>query len=334
MDKKYFGTLPTGEDVHIFTIKNESAELTVMDRGATIVSFKAFDSEIVGGYDSLDGYLQDTSHQGATIGRVANRIENACFKMDGAIYMLPANDGDNCLHGGIGFDYKMWTVCGFNENSIELTYTSEDGEEGFPAELKCIVKFTLRDTELIIDYDATPSSKTPIALTNHSYFNLDGFGGTVLKHNCQIFADKYTAVNDNLIPSGEHPSVKGTAFDFTEAHKIGERVGDDFIGYDHNFVLCPDSFAEYSGKKLGLAAKVWNDRLEMKVYTDQPGIQFYIANFLGDNKPLFKGGIKPIKHGAFCLEAQTEPNCINHGEGFYDAGEHYTQTTVYKIEKL
>ncbi len=334
MNKRFFGTLPSGEAVHTYTIENDNASLTVMDRGATIVSFRVFGTEIVGGFDSIDGYLEDTSHQGATIGRVANRIEDATFTMDGAIYMLTANNGCHCLHGGDGFDYRMWTVEDANGDSILLSYLSKDGEEGFPNELKCTVKFTLSGIELIIDYDAIPSGKTPVVMTNHAYFNLDGFGGTILDHTARIYADTYTEVNESLIPNGDHPNVKGTAFDFTEPRKIGERVGSDFEGYDHNFVLAPTSFAKYSGKELGLAAEVDNGRLKMSVYTDQPGVQFYIANFLGDNKPLFKGGIKAIKHGAFCLEAQNEPNCINHGIGFYEAGEHYTQTTVYKIEKL
>ena len=333
MEKKLFGNLPTGEAVYTYTLKNESAELTLMTRGATIVNFNVFGTDIIGGYDTLEAYLQDNSHQGATIGRVANRIANATFTMDGAIYMLPANNNGNCLHGGNGFDYKIWDVSAVSDDRITFTYVSADGEEGFPSELRCDVTFILDGATLIIDYIAIPMGKTPIALTNHSYFNLDGFGETIKDHTAIIYANSYTDVDEKLIPNGNRPSVVGTPFDFTEPHKIGERVGGNFVGYDHNFILSPSKFDKFIDKELGLIAEVSGKRLKMSVYTDQPGVQFYIANFLG-GKPDFKGGIERIKHGAFCLETQTEPDCINHGLGFYDAGEKYVHTTVYKVEKL
>lgn len=335
MTKTFFGTLPTGDGTHIYTIKNADASLSVLDFGAKITSFNTFGVEIVGGFDTLEGYAKDTSHQGATIGRVANRIGGAHFVMDGKEYQVTQNDNGNCLHGGVGFDYRMWTLSDSGDDFLTFTYTSLDGEEGFPANLTARVTFTLKGATLIIDYKAVPDGRTPIALTNHSYFNLDGFGGTIEDHVATIYADKYTEVSGNLIPNGKRPDVVGTAFDFRTPHKIGERVGGDFIGYDHNFILSPTVYESFCGKKLALAANVTNGKLSLSVYTDQPGIQFYIGNFLGSNPddPLFRGNVKPIFHGAFCLEAQTEPDCINHGEGFYDAGEVYTQTTVYKVEK-
>ncbi len=336
MKKTYFGTLENGDVTSLYTIENKKASLSILDYGAKIQSFKAFGTEIVGGFDTLDGYLKDTSHQGGTIGRVANRIGNARFTMDGVEYKVTANDGDNCLHGGDGFDCKMWSVSEFSDNSLTFTYTSADGEEGFPASLKTSVRFTLVDASVIISYIAVPDGKTPIALTNHAYFNLDGFGGTVTEHIATIYADKYTEVSESLIPNGNRPDVVGTPFDFKAPHKIGERVGGDFIGYDHNFILSPEKFETFDSKRLGLAAEVTNGRLKLSVFTDQPGIQFYIGNFLGtaENEPKFSGDIAPVVHGAFCLEAQTEPDCINHGIGFYDVGDIYTQTTVYKVEKV
>ena len=334
MDKKLFGSID-GKDVYIYTLKNDHAEAKIMTRGATLVSFRPYDVDIVGGFDTIEGYLSDNSHQGAIIGRVANRVADATFTMDGAIYMLPDNDHGNCLHGGRGFDYRLWTVESASDDSITLSYYSADGEEGFPSGLQVAVTYTLSDATLIISYKATPDGKTPIALTNHAYFNLDGFGGTVKEHTVQICANSYTEVDEKLIPNGNRPAVDGTPFDLREPHKIGERFSDEFGGYDHNFVLCPTIFKEFCNSSLGLAAIVEGDSLKMSVYTDQPGIQFYTANFLKQIAPehLFHGGITPIKHGAFCLEAQTEPNCINHGEGFYDAGEVYTHTTVYEIER-
>ncbi|MBQ7386928.1 MAG: galactose mutarotase [Clostridia bacterium] len=333
MKKEFFGRLPSGEDVYSYTLENDLASLKIMTRGATVLSFKPYGRDIVGGFDTLEDYLKDVSHQGATIGRVANRIADAQFTMDGAIYMVTENDNGNCLHGGAGFDYKNWDVECVSESSITLSYYSADGEEGFPAGLLSKVTFTLDGATLIITYEAKPEGKTPIALTNHSYFNLDGFGGEICDHIATIYADKYTEVNGKLIPNGNRPSVVGTAFDFTEPHAIGERIGGDFVGYDHNFVLAPKSFKEFAGVNAGLAASVENADMRLNVYTDQPGVQFYIGNFMQKIEPSFRGGVKPIPHGAFCLETQTEPNCINHGVGFYDAGDVYTHICVYEVEK-
>ena len=195
------------------------------------------------------------------------------------------------------------------------------------------MRYSVENGALIIEYVAVPKAKTPISLTNHSYFNLDGFGGDIKSHKAIIYAENYSEVNERLIPTGEHPSVFGTRFDFTEPHEIGERIGGDFIGYDHNFILKPKTTKVFAEREIALAAEVFGKSLVMKTYTDQPGIQLYIGNFLGEG-PNFKGGIKQIRHGAFCIEAQTEPNSVNHGIGIYDAGEVYTQTTVYEIEKI
>ena len=333
MEKIFFGTLPDGKDVHLYVIKNEYCTLTVSDFGLTVVGFETFSRDIIGGFDSLNGYLADDSHQGGTIGRVANRIEGARFTMDGRTYSLPKNDGDNCLHGGLGFDRRMWEFESSDEKSMTFSYFSKDGEEGFPADLSVKVTMTLDGTALIISYEAKPEGRTPIALTNHSYFNLDGFGADIKEHTARIYAQKYTEVGENLIPTGRTPCVLGTAFDFTEPHKIGERLSEDFVGYDHNYILSPTVYEEFLGRRAGLAAEVWSSDLKLSVYTDMPGVQFYIGNFLG-NGPDFKGGVRQVRHGAFCLETQTEPNCINRGEGFYNAGEVYRHLCVYRVEKI
>lgn len=334
MTREIFGTLKNGDKVEIVTLTNAVAELKVMTRGATIVSFKPFGVDIVGGYDSIEDYEADTdSYQGATVGRVANRIGDACFTMDGAIYMVTENDNGNCLHGGKGFSFKLWNIEELTEDSITLSYHSFDGEDGFPASLLTKVKFTLQNAAVIIEYNAIPDGKTPIALTNHSYFNLDGFGGVVDNHIAMIYANNYTEVDEKLIPSGVRPSVDGNAFDFRTPKRIGEDFGKSVDGYDHNFILCPKIYGQFKEKSIPLVASVTNEKLILNVYTDQPGVQFYTGNFLG-GEPNFRGGVKRIKHGAFCLEAQTEPNCINHGIGFYDAGEVYRQITVYEVKKI
>ena len=333
MEKNVFGKSLSGDDVNLYTLENECAKLTVMDFGLIVVGFEVYGRDIIGGFDTFDDYIKDDSHQGGTIGRVANRIADAGFTLDGKLYRLPKNDGENCLHGGLGFDRRVWTLKESRADALTFSYTSADGEEGFPANLEVAVTMMLKESSLIISYEATPDGKTPIALTNHSYFNLDGFGGNIENHTARIYADKYTDVGENLIPNGNRPSVLRTVFDFTKPHRIGERLSDDFIGYDHNFILSPTVFEEFLGTRTALAAEIWNKDLKLSVYTDQPGIQFYIGNFLG-NGPDFKGGVKQVRHGAFCLETQTEPNCINHGEGFYDKGETYRHICVYKVEKI
>lgn len=341
MEKKLFGILDTGAEIYEYTLKNEDAEVSIITYGGVIRKFTVFGTDIVGGYDTLDAYIADDSHQGGIIGRVANRVGGASFTMDGKRYFLPKNDGENCLHGGNGFDRRIWSLAEYSEadkpenygkESITLTYVSKDGEEGFPAELAIAVCYTLKGTALHISYVAIPSGKTPISLTNHAYFNLNGLGGDVLSHEVEIFADSYTSVDENLIPDGNKPSVSGTAMDFLTPHTIGERIGEVAGGYDHNYILSPREYINLGNIKLGLAARVKGDKLTMNVYTDRPGIQFYTGNFLG-GAPDFKDGVKRIKHGAFCLETQIEPNAINNGLGFFNEGEIYSHNTLYSIER-
>lgn len=334
MEKQLFGTLPTGEQVYAYTLTNNVASVTFITRGATIADFTVFGTSIVGGFEDLATYLLDTSHQGAIVGRVANRIGNASFTMDGKTYEVTKNNlGKHCLHGGKGFDVRLFTVTRTTENSVTFAYTSQDGEEGFPNRLHLEVTYTLNDSSLQIDYTATPEGKTPIILTNHAYFHLDGFGGTIYNHSAQIFADTYTEVDGEQIPTGKHLPVKDTPLDLNTPTRLGERINATFKGYDTYYQTKPQAYKLCNGKNLGLVAKVDNGNLQMRVYTDQPGLQFYTANTMGKG-PDFKGGIKKINHGAFCLETQTEPDCISHGKEFYSAGETYTQSTVYEIIKL
>lgn len=334
MKREFFGYTKSGERAEIVTLSNDVAELRVMTRGATIVSFKPFGVDVIGGYDDLSSYESDTgSYQGATVGRVANRISDACFTMDGALYMVTDNDRGNCLHGGDGFSYKNWRIEDLTADSVTMSYFSADGEEGFPSAVFCKVTFTLRGSAVEIYYQAVPDGKTPIAMTNHSYFNLDGFGGLINEQVLTINADSYTEVGDNLIPTGERPSVKDTPFDFRSPKRIGKEFGKSVDGYDHNFIICPELCDYNEDFGLPMVASATNGKLMLNVYTDQPGVQFYTGNFLF-GEPDFRGGVKKIKHGAFCLETQTEPNCINHGIGFYDLGDLYEHTTVYEVLKV
>ncbi len=253
--------------------------------------------------------------------------------MNGKVYTLTKNDGENSLHGGCGFDRRLWDVISYSDNEIELSYLSPDGEEGYPANLRTTVKYTLIGPSLMLDYTATPDGKTPISLTNHVYFNLDGLGGDVLSHNMQFFADKYTEVNSCLIPTGKRPDVAGTPLDFTAPKAIGRDIGDDFAGYDHNMILAPTESDIFQGKELSLGAIMDNGKLKMSVYTDQPCIQFYTGGGLPGTAD-FKGGIPAVKFGGVCLETQIEQNCPNRGVNFFEKGEIYTHSVIYKIEKI
>ena len=329
MEKIYFGNLNSGEKIHKYVLKNEALTLTVTDRGATIVSLIYRGKNMVGYFDTLADYKADVSHQGAIIGRVANRIENAELTIDGRTHKLTQNNGTSCLHGGVGFDFKRWYVSEYFDEKITFTYTSADGEEGFPARIDVAVSYILSGNDLIIDYKAVPDGKTAINLTNHAYFNLSG-EGDVLSHRLKIYAETYTESDSRLIPTGNHPSVLGTALDFLDFHEIGERICESFKGYDHNFVISPTKSKIFLSKNLALAAEVTSSSVKLDVYTDQPGIQLYIgARPSGSDE---SGKVIWTPKGAFCLEAQIEPNSVNHGMGIYDKGEVYTQTTVYSFK--
>ena len=335
MEKKLFGTL-NDKEIYSYSLQNGKIFARILSYGAILNAFGFDDGEnknLIGSFDTVEDYILDDSYQGAIIGRVANRIENAAFTIDGVKYDLPKNNGNHCHHGGFGFNSKIWDVTECSDTHITLSYYSADGESGFPGGLKVTVSYILSDSALIMDYTAYPEKKTPISLTNHAYFNLDGVGGDIYSHKIAIYADKYSEIAENLIPTGKQLDVEGTVFDMRESILLGDVLENGFYGYDHNFCLSPMSYDYFIGEKLGLAARVSSNSNCLSVYTNTPGIQLYTANALA-GVPDFAGGIKKLNHGAFCLEAQIEPNSVNRGIGIYDAGETYRQTTVYKLTKI
>ena len=333
MQQKFFGNLSDGSEVTLYTIKGDNVAVEIMSRGATIVRFYAFGTDIVAGFDTLEGFVEDTaSYQGAVIGRVSNRVKNAIFTMDGKDYKLYKNDGEHSLHGGLyGFNTKNWKLVSHTENSLTLSCVSPDGEEGYPSTVYTEVVYTVIGDSLMIEYMAKSDGKTPISLTNHSYFNLNGISDTILSHEAEIYADSITEVGSDLIPNGNHPAVVGTPFDFNSRHTIGQFVSESFDGYDHNYVLNPKESGEFMGESLPLVAKFFGDKLEMDVYTNQPCAQLYTGNYLKDMT--FKGGVPAIKHGAFCFETQIEPNSVNNGIGIYDQTDTYNHKVVYALKK-
>jgi len=348
--KSPFGKAPDGEEVDLYTLTNKNgAEAAITTYGGSVVWLKVPDrdgklGDVVLGFDSVDGYVSNTSYLGALIGRYGNRIGHAQFKLDGKTYTLAKNNGENTLHGGTkGFNKAVWTakeIPAKDGQALELSYLSKDGEEGFPGNLHVRVIYTLEDSNALkIEYFATTDKDTVVNLTNHSYFNLAGPGsgsGDILGHILMIEADKFTPVDSGLIPTGELRDVAGTPFDFRKPTPIGARIDSDDEqiklggGYDHNFVL-----RRKAGEAISLAARVVEPKTGrvMEVWTTQPGVQFYTGNFL-DGSLHGKGGISYTKRSAFCLETQHFPDSPNKPKfpsTELKPGEHYHTTTIYKF---
>jgi aldose 1-epimerase len=351
MNVEPFGKNAEGQAVRVYTLTNQAgAEARILNYGGILVSLKVPDragklADVVLGFDNIDGYLQDKSYLGALVGRYGNRIAQGKFSLGGATYTLAKNNGVNSLHGGdVGFNRKMWEardVTGSSDPSLELIYISKAGEEGYPGTLSVKVVYTLTaDNALKIDYSATTDAETVVNLTNHAYFNLVGQGeGDVLQHEVLLRADRYTPVNDALIPTGELALVKGTPFDFQTPTAIGARIGQDNQqlkyghGYDHNWVL-----SGREGNALtepALAAEVYEPKSGrvLQVFTTEPGIQFYTGNFL-DGTAHGKGGKVYNQRYGFCLETQHFPDSPNHPDFPSTAlkpGQQYRTTTIYKF---
>ena len=328
-----------GKKVYLFTLTNaKGTEVKISNYGGTVTSFVTADktgkSAIIIGFDSLNNYLQKPPYFGALIGRYGNRIGNAKFTLDGKEYKLAANDGKNALHGGLkGFDKVVWdaTVVNDSLSSLTLNYISKDGEEGYPGNLKVIVKYTLtEDNELKIEYNAETDKATPINLTNHTYFNLSGdVSNTILNHTLMIDADHYTPVDSTLIPTGEIKAVKGTPFDFTSPKKIGRDIDSVKKGYDHNWVLNKKGA---SLQKVAVLSDSVSGR-SLEVYTTEPGLQFYTGNFL-NGKFINRDGKSINQHTALCMETQhfpDSPNKPNFPSTILKPGEKYHSETVYKV---
>ncbi len=329
-----FGTIGT-DSISLFTLKNnQGMEVGITNYGATLTSIITPDKngvagDVLLGFNSLNGILQKGNpFFGNIVGRFANRIAGAKFILNGKTYPLAANNGKNTLHGGLkGFDKVIWSVKNMTDSSITLTYFSKDGEEGFPGNLTASIEYSLSaDNALKLDYMATTDAPTVINLTNHSYFNLSaGVDSNVLKQELSIKADLYTPVNDELIPLGKNMPVAGGPMDFMAAKAIGRDIDQVKGGYDHNYVL-------NAGE--GVAAEAYDPTSGrvMKMYTTQPGVQFYTGNFLNGGHADTKKGRRYGKHAGFCLETQHYPDSPNQPQfptTTLNPGETYHQTTVY-----
>ena len=336
--KTYYGSIGN-DSVFQYTLKNDKGtEVKIINYGGTITNLLVADKnnqvgDVVLGFNSLSGYQQTGNpYFGCLVGRYANRIANAKFILDGKTYTLAANNNGNTLHGGVkGFDKVIWTVDAFDSTGLQLSYNSKDGEEGYPGNLQVKVIYSLSaDNELKIDYTATTDKPTPVNLTNHAYFNLSaGKDSTILDHELMLNADRYTAVNDKYIPTGQSPAVKNTPMDFNKAKRIGNDIDKVKGGYDHNWVLNKKS------NDLSLIGSLYHPASGrfVEIYTTQPGIQFYTGNFL-DGSLTGRNGEKYIRHAGLCLETQhfpDSPNQPSFPNSILKPGETYHEVTSYKF---
>lgn len=337
--KSAFGNID-GKEIYLYELNNPGKMIIrITNFGGIVTSVIVPDrdgkmEDVVLGFDSLQAYLKGHPYFGCITGRYANRIAGGKFSIDGKEYQLAQNAGGNSLHGGIrGFDKVVWDSKEYRngeEAGVELTYLSPDGEEGYPGNLKVKVIYSmLPDQGLKVDYYAETDKPTPINLTHHGYFNLKGEGnGDIMDHLLMIDADKFTVVNEQLMPTGELRDVTGTPFDFRQPKPVGRDFSQVEGGYDHNFVLNNPGNLRKVGRLSEPAAGRWMD-----IYTTEPGMQFYAGNFL-DGTLIGKSGKAYQQHFALCLETQhfpDSPNQPSFPNVILRPGQKYRHTTVYKF---
>jgi len=348
ISKKLFGKLPDGADVYAYVLENGTrTSVQILNYGGIISNLWVKDDagvteDVVCGFDCIEGYLTSGGYQGALIGRIGNRIAGGKFTLEGKEYTLYCNDGNNSLHGGkCGFNTKIWNVTEVDgeETSLVLTYTSPDGEEGYPGTLDVKVTYTLtKNAGISIHYEAESDKTTIVNLTNHAYFNMAGYDKRGISEQLLwMNSDKVNSFDEELIPDGKLIDVSGTAYDFNAEKAIGRDFSDshpmmrNYGGYDNNFF-----FADYDGtmKHQATLRDPVSGRT-MKMYTDLPCVQVYTANMINTDDHPFKNNVKQYTHCGICLETQAMPNSINL-PGFTNVilkqGEKYDTTTVYCFE--
>ena len=340
-EKKY-GVLSNGKKVNLYTLSAGDLQFSLTDFGATwtslIVPSNKGKADVLLGYSSLDGYLNNQPYIGVTVGRFANRIKDAAFTLNGRKYQLEANDGKNSLHSGSrSFDKMLWKSEAYEEDEgvyVRFELTSPDGDSGFPGKLKAFVCYGLtKSNEIICDYQVKVDAPCPVNLTNHAYFNLNGEGqGDILSHEVVLHCSSYVEVDRHAIPTGRLIPVNGNKFDFTKRKEIDadfKKFPIKFNGYDHCFVVDGDP------GKLRPCAEVYSRKSgrSIKVFTTQPGVQFYTGNHL--KKVVGKPGSIYTKHSGFCLETQhfpDTPNQISFPQCTAIPGNDYHEKAVFKFD--
>lgn len=331
--KKQFGHNQHGEPVTLYLLENDRFRIAVTDYGATLVSFidKNRDLELVAGFDDVEHYVQHTAHFGSTIGRVANRIKDAKFDLNGRTYHVSANKGNNSLHGGaVGFDKRMFQGR-VEDNRIVLTATSPDGEEGYPGNLQVQVTYRLDERGIHIECEGVSDQTTLFGTTNHSYFNLNG-NGSIAGHRVQLFADAYAPNDETGTATGDLVLCENTPFDFRNEKEIGADFDSDdeqirmTRGYDHHYSI--------QGSGLRTMAVCRANGLRLETRSNLPGIHFYTGNFL-DGSYVGHRGVAYGYHERVCFEPEYYPNAINyetHEKPVLKAGEHAVQIIEYWLD--
>jgi aldose 1-epimerase len=340
ISKKTFGILSDGKKVYLYTLKAGDLSFSLTNYGAIwtsllVPSKKGRTDDILLGYSDFSLYAGNKPFFGATIGRFGNRIGNARFSLNDRVYTLYKNDGSHALHGGRrGFDKLRWKAGFYEEKDgifVRFELESPDGEEGFPGNLKAAVSYGLtKSNEIIANYEARSDAPTPVNLTNHSYFNLAGEGnGTILSHEALLHSSSYVEVDKNLIPTGKLVPVQNTPFDFRTRKSVEKDAAAAGGGYDHCFVL------DGEAGKLRPCAEVSDPASgrRMRVFTTQPGVQFYTGNFL--DGVIGKAGSVYNKHAGFCLETQHFPDTPNRPEfppAIFGPGKDYHEKAVFAFD--
>ena len=340
ISKKTFGHLANGKKVHLYTLKAGDLKLSVSSLGATwtsliVPSKKRLKDDIILGFSTLAGYTGLNPYMGSTIGRFGNRIGNAQFNLEGKTHILNKNDGEHSLHGGLkGFDKKLWKPEVYEEDSsifVRFELESEDGEEGYPGTCKAVVCYGVsKSNEISASYEATVDKACPINLTNHAYYNLAGEGsGDILSHELIINASSYLDVNNVLIPTGKLLPVDNGPFDFRTRKPVSKDIAKTNGGYDHCYAVNGEA------GKLRPCAEVFEETSSrhMKIYTTQPGLQFYSGNFLAGLHG--KTGSVYNKHAGFCLETQHFPDSPNRTEfpsAIYGPERNYHEKAVFSFD--
>ncbi len=343
MNAYIFDVLPDGRAVVAYEIGSDAVKATILSYGGIIQKLLYHGTDIIGGYDTLEGYLTSDGYQGALIGRYANRIRGGKFTLNGEEIQLACNESarGNHLHGGqIGFDQKIWNVQPVTDKeseSLVLTLTSPDGEENYPGTVQVKVTYTVRGNDFSIHYEAVSDKDTPFNMTNHGYFNMNGIaGGAIYDQTLWAACDAMSKVDETLIPI-EKVSVEGTPFDFRTPKLLSKALMecDDTqmqygMGLDHNFYISGTDATLYEGKRLVKAAVFTGKLGTLTLYTDKPCVQFYAGNFMDGPYP-FKSGLKREKRHALCLETQFAPDGPNRGEAILKAGDIYDYTALFRL---
>jgi len=334
VEKEFFGSSKDGRLVDRYTLVNSSGtRVSILTFGGIIQSFCFRGIDIVLGFDQVQDYEKQDAYIGAIVGRFANRIGNGVFQLDRKKYYLLKNNGPNHLHGGLdGFNKKIWRA-EVNGNALHLYYTSPDGEEGYPGNLEVEVVYYLDEKNCFsVEYKATADQDTIVNLTNHSYFNLNGHGfGSLEQHEVQIFADRFTENDENALPTGKIRDVHGTPMDFRQPNRLLSRIDEDYDqlqfgkGYDHNWIINGEGLRPFA-KARGLTSGV-----TIEVFSDQPGMQMYTANFLNMEIKGKENAFYPVRSGV-CFETQGFPDSPNKSQfpsSVLKAGKLYATKTLF-----